>query len=678
MQAKETTLKPIIEGTNQYVVPLFQRTYCWTNAEWKTLWEDLFDLCDEDCQRTHFVGSIVSMPTKSVPEGVSKYLLIDGQQRLTTVFVILTVLRDMARERDGADSRFAEKIEQKFLLNSFEDGLDRYKLMPTQGDRETYCSLVDGRDCDKAKQIAKAYWYFHRQFRREKVDPEKITSVIMSRLSLVSIVLDPDDSPYLVFESLNAKGRLLTQADLIRNYFFMRIHASEQVRVYEETWRPMQESLKENLTEYIRHYLMKGGKIIKKDDVYNALRAEVSATNTLDYMRDMNRFAEYYQKMKCPDTEHDPSLRRAFSRLARIDVTTAFPLLLNFYGAYDNRLLDRKSFLAILSTLETFLIRRFVCNYPSNALRKLFGPIFSQIQKQYPADYVAGFKALLSQSKRCPKDLEFYSCFQDVGFEGTENTVRAKLILEIIESSYKHKEEVPFGNLEVEHIMPQTLSDPWKEHLGEDWEDTHDSRLHTIGNLTLTAYNPELSNKAFAKKKEILCESHLQINSYFSNIARWTSAEIDERGKELAAKALEIWPNFGGTQSSEKDPSRVKRGRPARFTILGKDVTVKSWRDVMVGFLNAIADLEPEKFETIADGFPRYVHREEREVTPPHVKLENGYYANVTLSAEAIERFCHRAMEAVGITADEYSVTCEQSEPEWESAPPSAHSPLFQ
>lgn len=240
MQASETKLQQIIEGTKQYVVPLFQRPYSWKKSEWQALWNDLVELCNTENPRPHFMGSIVTMPTTSVPEGVGKYLLIDGQQRLTTIFILLSALRDTAKQ---FEEELAAEIDNTILVNPYKKGSDYYKLQPTQVDRKAFHQIINSEPQEDESSILECYKFFEKKIRQNvvKLELQKIKKVICNNFSLVSVVLSIEDDPYLVFESLNAKGRPLTKSDLIRNYFFMRIHTDSQESVYIQYWKPMQD-----------------------------------------------------------------------------------------------------------------------------------------------------------------------------------------------------------------------------------------------------------------------------------------------------------------------------------------------------------------------------------------------------------------------------------------------------
>jgi len=658
MQAKETKLQDILEGTKQYVIPLFQRTYSWESKEWEALWKDLIDLCEAENPRSHFIGSIVNMPTTSVPEGVAKYLLIDGQQRLTTIFILLTLLRDKAKNRGHKE--FAEEIHNTLLVNPYKKDHDLFKLMPTQIDRDAYKNLIRNEsDANRNdNSLMRAYAFFDRKLKQSPIQHEQLKKVITSYLSVVSIVLDVDDNPHLVFESLNAKGKPLTQADLIRNYFFMRIDIDRQEEVYTDYWQPMQTSLSDVLTEYMRHFLMMDGNIVKQSDVYSVLKERVSIENAIDYLNRLKGFSNYYKRLIDPDDEPEIELRKYFRRLKRLEVTTVYPLLLNLYGAYANEEISKHDFVDILRTIENYLIRRFVCNEPTNQLNKIFPAIYPQLSTKHKGDFLKGVQSIL-QNKGYPKDTEFYSAFKDKKFYGAaDRIVKTKLILETIEENFAHKEAAPVENLTIEHVMPQTLSPWWKEHLGQDCEATHELYLHTIGNLTLSAYNPELSNFDYATKQKIYQDSHIDLNRYFLPVTSWTRSEIEKRSHDLANIALEIWSYFGEKNLGPCNFNEVTGTTPTRLHILGQQFEVRSWRDVLEQTLNTVVDLEPSKFELITRDFPRYIGRDSNKFRSSR-ELENGYFVEVNLSAKNIERFCRQVIEAIELTSEEWSVTTE-------------------
>jgi hypothetical protein len=263
----------------------------------------------------------------------------------------------------------------------------------------------------------------------------------------------------------------------------------------------------------------------------------------------------------------------------------------------------------------------------------------------------------LLQDKGYPKDFEFIARFKDTNFYGAgDRREKTKFVLETLEESYDHKESPSFTNLTIEHIMPQTLDEWWQHHLGETWQETFDQYLDTIGNLTLTAYNSELSNDQFSKKQVTYNDSHLELNKYFSALTQWTATEIQIRAEFLALRATEIWSYFGQDRSAGNVPSEVTGTSPVILTILGQDFRVTSWRDVLECTLNTVADLEPEKFEVIATKLPRFIGRDNNRFHATR-KLQNGYFFEVNLSAQSIQRVSYQVMEAIELTSDDWYVT---------------------
>ena len=650
MQAKETKFQELIEGTKQFVVPLYQRIYSWQESEWKILLEDIKEIYENETPRPHFIGSIVTIPTISVPEGVTKYLLIDGQQRITTIFILLTVIRDLC-QNDGTS--LADEITNTLLVNQYKKNLEYYKLLPTQSDREAFNGILSQNKIENSL-LTKAYNYFKKQIIRYNFNYEKIKNIITNYFSVVSIVLDPDDNPYLVFESLNAKGRKLEQADLIRNYFLMVIHVDEQEKIYNELWFPVQELLQESLTEFIRHFLMKDGGNIKQNEIYYTIKNQINSQNVKEQLKEIYTYSTYYDKILHPKNEQNPYIQKYLIRLNTFEVTTAYPLLLYFYNKFSTNKISQENFINILATLENYLVRRFICNYPSNQLNKIFSSIQPLLANINNEEIVKEFKRIL-QNKKYPTDDEFNNAFLQMDYyAGGERISKIKFILQAIEDSFSHKEFISNENLTIEHIMPQTLTKTWKQSLGEEWENTHTLYVHNIGNLTLTAYNSELSNKNFDEKKIILSNSHLELNKYFTTIQSWGKEEIIKRNEELCNQALTIWNYFG--DNNKPNITNKNTTKPNYLYIRGSKIQVDSWREVLVKTLNNIYDIAPEDFNNIiAPKYKKYLNQNKEELRK-YKELTNGYYVEVNLNAKEIQRLCYNITQDLNLSQEDWYV----------------------
>jgi len=653
MQAKETKLQDIIEGTKQYILPLFQRSYSWDKKEWDILWDDLCELAELENPRSHFIGSIVNMPTTSVPEGVSKYMLIDGQQRITTVFIILALLRDLANHNE--EKEFAEEINNTLLVNPYKKGSDYYKLMPTQIDRDEFQRLIQNQLDGTDSQIKKAYGYFDSKLKRNPIEKNLLKKLITNYLSIVSIVLDNDDNPYLVFESLNAKGRPLTQADLIKNYFFMRIHLDQQNEVYSRYWQPMETRLGDRLTDYIRHYLMMDGSIVKQNDVYHSLKEKVDQNNAIEYLGNLSKTSVYYQKMIAPENEPNILVKKYLQRLNRIEVTTAYPLLLNFYRAFANNSISSDQFTELLQLLENYLIRRFVSGLPTNQLNKVFPTVIIALNSNYQNQFIEGIKSILP-TKGYPKNSTFRkSILESKLYGGGDRSIKTKLILETIEESFAHREVVPFTNLTIEHIMPQTLSEWWQNYLGNEWEIVYELQLHNIGNLTLTGYNSELSNDDFYSKKKFYTDSHLEINKYFANVNEWKKTDIERRARTISEIMIKIWSYFGNDDPEGIEVQDVTGTTPQVLIIMGQYFPVSNWRDVLENTLNVLADVDPDNFELLITEHPNILNKDKSKLRAIR-ELKNGCFIEVNLSARSVERFCRQTIEFFELSPDDWKV----------------------
>ncbi|BAY21209.1 hypothetical protein NIES2100_09590 [Calothrix sp. NIES-2100] len=552
MEASPAKVIQYFNGEKQNLIPLFQRRYKWSEDNWQTLWDDLMVQYEVGDTGTHFMGAIVSVSARSVPVGVSKYLIIDGQQRLTTVSLLLCALRDCL------DSNSASRIQEVYLTNRFRDLEDTLKFVPTQADRDVYRTIVLDRRVppnskDEDVRMAAAYHFFKNKLLKSTdsndnaVDPAKVLITLEQCLQVVMINLGDDDDPYLIFESLNFKGEPLTQADLVRNYLLMCFRHSispggEQERVYSKYWMPLESMLKSNLTEFLRHYLMKDGDDIKQGGIYAAIKAKLkSMKSTEDVEAEvhfMQRFGEFYTRFLLPDQEETLSIRDCLDNIKELKVTTSYPLLLRLFNVRQTGHLSEVDLEKCLRLVESFVVRRVVCGVPTNPLNKLF----IQLAKNFPdTDHAQWLHRSLSSSgsnRRFPKDAEFATAFMNQPQYGRATT---RFILCRLEKSFNHKETVDLSTATIEHILPQTLTQEWRSELGSEAEKVHTTLVNTFGNLTLTSYNSELSNLPFSEKKAKLENTHIELNRWILQQTSWGASEIEERANNLLLIANKIW-----------------------------------------------------------------------------------------------------------------------------------------
>jgi uncharacterized protein with ParB-like and HNH nuclease domain len=545
MEAAPAKVIQYFNGEKQNLIPLFQRPYSWNETNWQTLWDDLMGDTG-----AHFMGAIVSVPARSVPVGVNKSLIIDGQQRLTTVSLLLCVLRDCL-----PDSNSASRIQEVYLTNRFRDLEDTLKFVPTQVDRDVYRAIALDRKVPEnnkdVHQMAAAYHFFREKLLNgidvndHPIDIGKVLITLEQCFQVVMISLGDDDDPYLIFESLNFKGKPLTQADLVRNYVLMRFRHSistggEQERIHSQYWIPLENMLESNLPEFLRHYIMKDGDDIKQGGIYAAIKVKLKSMESTEAVEAevhaMQRFGEFYARFLLRIKEKETSI---YENINELQVTTFYPVLLRLFDARYTGHLSAVELEKCLRLIESFVVRRAVCKVPTNSLNK----VFIQLAKNFPdTDHTLWLSRFLSSSRRFPKDAEFDAAFTNQPQYGNKIT---RFILCRLEESFNHKEKVDLSTvtITIEHILPQTLTQEWKDELGTEAEKVHNNLLHTFGNLTLTSYNSELGNLPFLKKKAKLENTHIELNRWILQQEKWRASEIEERAKSLLLIANRLWPS---------------------------------------------------------------------------------------------------------------------------------------
>lgn len=550
VQAEAVPLQKILSSNLQMIVPIFQREYTWDREIVRVLWEDVIKLYNSvygegNTSSTHFLGPIVRAEVVTPSVDIRKFWLIDGQQRVTTLMVLLSCLRNYIKESGETSWK---KIESGYLMNYEEDGLERYKLVPSEGDQKVFKDIVDGKDDLNESKLKDTFDYFNLKISAtEDLDLEKLRGLIINNLFLVSIDTGRDENPYLIFESLNGKGTPLTQADLIRNYIFMKINDERrQKELYDECWRDMEIRLGNELNAFFWKYSLKDGTFVKMRRTYANLKMELETNNhknAENELKKLHEYSLYYEKLIYPEKEENEEISKRLARHNQWEITTEYPFLLNLYRDYadkSNSAINAKIFCEILDIIESFVVRRFFCRYPTNKLNQLFIRLYSKLD---PAKPVESLKDNLWDD--FPEDDEFREEIKDYPIY-LSGYSKCSLVLKTFERNHGHKEPVE-SDLQIEHIMPQasgeseSLPDVWKEMLGSRYPEVHSKFLHTLGNLTLTGYNPELGQKSFDEKKQLYKKSHITLNDYFENIREWNEDEIQKRAEILADQALDLW-----------------------------------------------------------------------------------------------------------------------------------------
>ena len=552
MEASPVHIVQYFDGSKQGIIPLFQRPYSWEPKDWNTLWDDLMAQYEEGDRGSHFMGAIVTVPVKSVPVGVGKHLVIDGQQRLTTLSILLAAIRAKAKESGDTPT---EGIISDLLVNRHYQAPDDLKLVPTQADRSSYNALIHGRDVSPHEEmrVIQAFRHFQRKLEgtdndNQPLEAAKVLQAIQQSLQVVMINLGESDDPYLIFESLNHKGKPLNQSDLVRNYVLMRFQHStlsggEQESVYEELWRPMETGLGDAMTEFLRHFGMRNGRNVRKGDIYTASKSEFEKCTTPDEVRDSLREMKLsglaYEMFIRPDEEGSSRVSRAFKAMQELDSTVFYPLLLRLYRGWQNEFYGTDDLIESLEALESFYVRRLICSVPTNALNKITMELCLNLPDTRPGAWLKSKLGNGSGGRRWPSDREFSDSLVQKPLYPRRRI--AHFILEALEDYYEHKEKVDTSTASMEHILPQTLTDEWRNALGDEANLIHERWADTLGNLTLTGYNSELGNGPFSEKKAKLANTHFELSRSILDEAKWGVDEIQARAKNLAGLALKRW-----------------------------------------------------------------------------------------------------------------------------------------
>lgn len=556
MDAIKGNINSILNGYKQFTIPVYQRPYSWEVSQCEKLWNDIVEMQTKN-RMGHFVGSIVNIAEQAMPTGVQKFMIIDGQQRMTTLTLLLIALRDYGYDNKEDTSINAHSINGMCIQNDYASGEDRYKVLLTQKDKDTLIKLIDRAPIDENKRskLLDNYNFFVDKIKSKKISPFEILEGI-GKLQIVNITLDrAQDDPQLIFESLNSTGMDLSKSDLIRNYILMGLSSEEQDSIYNNYWFPMEKLFDYSkqswlMDKFFKHYLtFKYGKIPVESKIYDEFKnyyCDKSYEAILNVSKELYKCAKYYTNIYYSNSG-DVELDCVFKDIKSLNMDVASPFLIKVYYDYDNGVISKNEFIEILRLCETYVFRRAICEIPTNSLNKTFNLAVRNINSDNYINSVKAFFIMLDSYKRLPSNEEFVKelKIRDIYNMRIRNYILSKL------ENHDNKSPIIIENFTVEHIMPQNtnLNENWKVDLGENYKNIQKQYIHTIGNLTLTAYNSEMSDKSFDDKLNMkggFKESALRLNRYVVKQDKWNKDTIEERANELCKLSEEIWeyPNL--------------------------------------------------------------------------------------------------------------------------------------
>ncbi|MDO7810819.1 DUF262 and DUF1524 domain-containing protein [Helicobacter pylori] len=533
----------------QFVIPIYQRVYSWGKEHCEQLWDDIIKTGGNDQIEGHFIGSIVFVHDGIYTTNYNELLIIDGQQRLTTITLLLIALRDHLNDEDEFLEKFScQKIQNRYLINSDEKGDKKFRLILSESDRDTLLSLIDEnrrKPSEPSVKIVENFELFEKWIRK---NTDKLETIFkgLDKLMVVEISLERGkDNPQLIFESMNSTGKDLTQTDLIRNYILMGLEPEKQKIFYNKYWRAMEEDFKQNETlfnQFVRHYLtIKTREIPNINKVYEAFKdyRQKKGIEIEDLLKDLQKYCGYFCQIVFKK-EADKDLNKALGFLVDLEMDVIYPLLLELYSDYSDGVLSMQDFIPIIYLTESYICRRAVCGLGTNSLNKVFPFVTKKINKDQYLESIKVHFGYLTEKQRFPNNDEFKKLFITIDFYSFK---KKEYFFERLEN-FERKERVYAHEYTTEHIMPQTLTEKWERDLGGNFQAIHDKYLHTIGNLTLTGYNEKYRNNSFQEKRDMekgFKQSPLRLNQSLEDLESFGEKEIEERANDLADWALKIW-----------------------------------------------------------------------------------------------------------------------------------------
>ena len=689
MTANEKYLVQFMEGSQtNYIIPIYQRNYDWKQEQCKLLFDDLENLINKNL-KTHFFGSIVDKA-----ESRTDIVIIDGQQRITTISLLLLAICNYIKNEKYDDvEKLEEKIMEMFLINKWADNDKRIKLKTIKKDQESFSRLFENNEKDfiKESHLTQNYEYLYQRVKSSKYSIEKLFDAIC-KLMIVEIELKDDDNPQLIFESMNSTGLDLTEADKIRNFILMDKPYAIQKEYYEKYWNRIEENVGYNTTDFIKDYLtIKMSKIPTLNKIYRVFKEDYILARELnieDVLIDMHNYSESYSKVLNASTGLS-NVDSYLKDITYLKYTLLYPFLTQVIQRYINGECSGEVIENTISALLTYIVRRIICAKPTNALPKFFCTIDREIETIIKKEklsmelYDDVFVYIIENRKgyvEFPSDNEFKESFIKFKLYRMQTQVKNYILREL--ENYNNKERITIKSIDekyisIEHIMPQTLTPAWKKYLGDNYAEIYEKYIDTIGNLTLTAYNSELQNKPFDEKKPTYIESKLFLSSNLQNYDVWNEESIVDRADILSQRALEIWEEprteYVKTEDEDvifdlSDPEiSFINTKIVSFKFDSKEYAVASWRDFEKKILEFFYDLDKMPLISLAERYcqdtdyskKRFSKTEDGLRAP--IRVDDDLFVESHYNSDAIVDIVRMVVEAYDFNLDEVEIVLQEN-----------------
>lgn len=596
-------IKYLDGASKRFIIPVYQRNYDWKMEHCKQLYDDLVKIIRQN-RKSHFFGSIVSVQSES--GAMEEFLIIDGQQRLTTISLLLLAIYHLlsSGKMVSRDHQLTDKILKKYLIDEYEPEEKRIKLKPIKNDQKAFGILFDqDEEYIPDSNLTINYRYFYDRIQHGELDIDELFDAIC-KLEIINISLNHEDNPQLIFESLNSTGLNLSEGDKIRNYILMGLPNDQQTKFYEKYWNRIESYTDYDVSSFVRDYLsIKQQSTPNMNSVYPTFKKYVEDAEVADIeplLKDLLEYAKRYAFL-IKGGHSDERLNSCIYRLNRLSTSVTRPFLLEVIRLSESGALTADELIEVFHFTESYLFRRAICDLPTNALNKIFLLLHREIIR-FDGDeshYVEKFKyALLSKRERArfPSDEEFAECMSTRNIYGM-NPKNKLYLFERLENSETSETKDVWGHLDrgeysIEHIMPQHLTAAWIVSLGDNYEAIHTNWLHRLANLTLTAYNSRYSNSPFAEKRDMphgFKDSGLRINQWVGRKEQWGLPELEERDQLLKNTVIGIWPYPTSNYHPQKkqmdaialDEDVILTGRVlSKYSFKGAEQPVASWADM--------------------------------------------------------------------------------------------------